>query len=66
MDSFDEAYARYLKLLAKLDRTDDVAEKNQLFRQLTHMLCELEQNLKAVKAKQGENWSRREELAYWI
>lgn len=66
MDSFDEAYARYLKLLAKLDRTDDVAEKNQLFRQLTQMLCELEQNLKAVKAKQGEIWSRREELAYWI
>ncbi|TGU70814.1 hypothetical protein E4633_17640 [Geomonas terrae] len=65
MDSFDEAYARYLKLLAKLDRTDDVAEKNQLFRQLTHLLCELEQNLKAVKAKQGD-WSRREELAYWI
>ncbi|TSK05313.1 MAG: hypothetical protein FPO08_17605 [Geobacter sp.] len=66
MDSFDEAYARYLKLLAKLDRTDDVAEKNQLFRQLTHLLCELEQNLKAVKVKQGESWSRREELAYWI
>ncbi|WP_136526481.1 hypothetical protein [Geomonas ferrireducens] len=65
MDSFDEAYARYLKLLAKLDRTDDVAEKNQLFRQLMHLLCELEQNLKAVKAKQGD-WSRREELAYWI
>lgn len=64
MESFDEAYATYLKLLAKLDRTDDVAEKNRLFRQLTHLLCELEQNLKAGRLRQGENWSRCEELAY--
>lgn len=66
MNSFDEGYARYLKLLAKLDHTDDVAEKNQLFRQLTHLLCELELNLKTGRGKQGENWSGREELAHWI
>ncbi|GFO65226.1 hypothetical protein M1B72_06370 [Geomonas paludis] len=61
MDTFDTAYANYLKLLAKLDKTDDIAEKNQIFRQLTQLLCELEQGLKN-KALPG----CREELAYWL
>ena len=42
MDTFDEAYARYLKFLAMLDSTDDISEKNLLFRQLTQLLSELE------------------------
>ena len=42
MDTFDEAYARYLKCLALLDSTDDISEKNLLFRQLTRLLSELE------------------------
>lgn len=62
MDTFDTAYANYLKLLAKLDKTDDIAEKNQIFRQLTVLLCELEQGLKN-KALPG---GCREELAYWL
>lgn len=45
MDSFDEAYARYLKFLALLDRTDDIGEKNLLFRQLTQLLSDLERRL---------------------
>ena len=46
MDStFDEAYSKYLKSLAKLDGTDDVCEKNQLFRQLTQQLADLEKRL---------------------
>ncbi|BCG48044.1 hypothetical protein GEOBRER4_n2910 [Citrifermentans bremense] len=45
MDSFDEAYARYLKFLALLDRTDDIGEKNLLFRQLTQLLADLERRL---------------------
>lgn len=62
MDSFDDAYANYLKLLAKLDRTDDIAEKNLLFRQLAQLLSELEQRLKS----KGGAGSGREELAYWL
>ena len=45
MDSFDEAYANYLKFLALLDRTDDIREKNLLFRQLTQLLSDLEHRL---------------------
>ena len=44
--TFDEAYARYLTSLAKLDKTDDVSEKNVLFRQLTEQLSDLENRLK--------------------
>ncbi|MBU5614808.1 hypothetical protein [Geomonas azotofigens] len=62
MDTFDEAYANYLKLLANLDKTDDIAAKNQLFRQLAQLLCDLEQGLKH-KATSG---GRREESAYWL
>jgi len=42
MDTFDEAYARYLKFLALLDSTDDISEKNLLFRQLTQLLSDME------------------------
>lgn len=62
MDSFDDAYANYLKLLAKLDRVDDVAEKNLLFRQLAQLLSELEQGLRS----KGAPGSGRDELAYWL
>ncbi|MBJ6800721.1 hypothetical protein [Geomonas propionica] len=62
MDTFDAAYANYLKLLAKLDKTDDITEKNQIFRQLTQLLCELEQGLKNKSTPSG----CREELAYWL
>lgn len=50
MDSFDEAYARYLKFLALLDRTDDIGEKNLLFRQLTQLLSDLERRLNGSDA----------------
>jgi len=39
---FDEAYAKYLASLAKLDITHDISEKNMLFKQLTEQLSELE------------------------
>ena len=42
---FDEGYARYLSFLAKLDNTDDIREKNRLFRQLTEQLSELEKKV---------------------
>jgi len=44
--TFDEAYAKYLRFLAKLDTTQDISEKNILFRQLTEQLSELEGRLK--------------------
>ena len=39
---FDDAYAKYLSSLAKLDTTHDISEKNRLFRQLTEQLSDLE------------------------
>ena len=39
---FDDAYAKYLSSLAKLDTTHDIAEKNRLFKLLTEQLSELE------------------------
>lgn len=50
-NAFDEAYARYLRFLAKLDTVDDVAEKNLLFRQLAQQLSDLEHRLKAGSRK---------------
>lgn len=44
--TFDEAYARYLRFLAKLDSAQDISEKNLLFRQLTEQLSDLESRLK--------------------
>lgn len=45
-NAFDDAYAQYLAALAKLDSTHDISEKNQLFRQLTEQLSELESRIK--------------------
>lgn len=43
--TFDEAHARYLSSLAQLDRTDGIAEKNVLFRQLAEQLSRMEEGL---------------------
>jgi hypothetical protein len=42
---FDDAYARYLTSLAKLDTTHDISEKNKLFKQLTEQLSDLESRI---------------------
>lgn len=42
---FDEAYARYLSSLARLDAVDDISEKNRLFRDLTEQLSQLEHRI---------------------
>lgn len=62
--TFEEAYAKYQAFLAKLDQTDDIAEKNQLFRQLTQQLAELERQLNSVR----EPGAKIEEceITYWI
>jgi hypothetical protein len=44
-NGFDEAYAGYLAALKKLDQTDEISEKNLLFRQLTQQLSDLEERL---------------------
>ena len=44
--TFDEAYARYLRYLSKLDTVEDITEKNVIFRQLTEQLSDLESRLK--------------------
>ncbi len=49
MDTFDEAYAGYLKILARLDGTDDISEKNLLFRQLTQLLSDLERRVNSTE-----------------
>jgi hypothetical protein len=43
--TFDEAYARYLSSLARLDATNDIVEKNVLFKQLTEQLSEMENGI---------------------
>ena len=53
---FDDAYARYLSSLARLDTTHDISEKNRLFRQLTEQLSELEERINS-----GETTARDEE-----
>lgn len=64
MDTFEESYAKYLKLLAKLDKTDDVAQKNLLFRQLTQLLCDLEQRLKSKGRTSAGQRGGRDEPGY--
>ena len=68
--TFDEAYARYRSFLVKLDKTEDVAEKNLLFRQLTAQLSELENRLSSKKIfnadEAAESESEDAELTYWI
>lgn len=49
METFDEAYSKYLTFLAKFDLTDDISEKNLLFRQLMHLLADLEGKLNCVR-----------------
>lgn len=49
MNSFDEAYASYLSALQKLHETDEISEKNMLFRQLSMQLSDLEKRLDELK-----------------
>ena len=53
---FDDAYAKYLSSLAKLDTTHDISEKNRLFKHLTEQLSELEGRI-----NNGETTSRVED-----
>ena len=53
---FDDAYAKYLNSLAKLDSVHDISEKNMLFKQLTDQLTELEGRI-----NNGETTARDEE-----
>lgn len=66
--TFDEAYARYLSFLAKLDKTENMSEKNVLFRQLTEQLSELENRLNSKSSMQEREESAGEDsdLTYWI
>jgi len=68
--TFDEAYARYRSFLVKLDKTEDVAEKNLLFRQLTAQLSELESRLSSKQIFNASEAAHSEhedaELTYWI
>ena len=54
---FDDAYAKYLISLAKLDTTQDISEKNRLFKQLTEQLAELEGRINngETTAQEGES-----------
>jgi hypothetical protein len=61
--TFDEAYARYQSFLAKLDKTNDIAEKNHLFRELTEQLAQLEMQLNSQEPEQGKD---DPEITYWI
>ena len=58
---FDEAYAKYLTSLAKLDSTHDISEKNRLFKQLTEQLSELELRINSGDTTAQEEGSRDEE-----
>ncbi|HBG07183.1 MAG: hypothetical protein A2075_23715 [Geobacteraceae bacterium GWC2_58_44] len=66
--SFDEAYARYLTFLAKLDTTENISEKNVLFRQLTEQLSDLENRLKnrGIAFEREEPACDDSEPTYWI
>ena len=66
--SFDEAYARYLSFLCKLDKTDDISEKNLLFRQLTEQLTDLEQRLRPGDrvSEPDESTGEDADSTYWI
>lgn len=68
-NSFDEAYARYLNSLAMLDKTDDIAEKNLLFRQLAELLSEMESRLHSSSSCHPDtpkSSCEESELIYWI
>ncbi len=65
MTAFDEAYASYLACLAKLDKTDDIAQKNLLFRELTQQLSVMEQKLQSQQDYLRHE-KPEEELTYYI
>jgi len=66
--TFDEAYANYLSFLAKLDTTQDISEKNVLFRQLTEQLSDLESRLKnsSIQSEREDSVNDDPEIIYWI
>jgi hypothetical protein len=65
--SFDEGYARYLSVLAKLDTTEDIKEKNLLFRQLTQQLSDLERRLSIDRfASELDDGGDDPDNNYWI
>lgn len=66
--TFDEAYANYLSFLAKLDTTQDISEKNVLFRQLTEQLSDLESRLKnsSFLSEREDTVQDDPEIIYWI
>jgi hypothetical protein len=66
--SFDDAYANYLSFLAKLDTTQDISEKNVLFRQLTEQLSDLESRLKnnSIQSEREDIVKNDPEIIYWI
>jgi len=51
---FDDAYAKYLTSLAKLDSTHDITEKNMLFKQLTEQLTDLESRINSGETTASE------------
>ena len=66
--TFDEEYARYLSFLAKLDKTDDIKEKNALFRQLTEQLSKLESRLNSLSfsPELADTANEDSDQSYWI
>ena len=66
--SFDEAYAKYLSCLEKLDNTNDITEKNALFRQLTEQLSELEKRVhRDSQNSDSDNTANEEpEFGNWV
>jgi hypothetical protein len=54
--------------LAKLDTTDDIFEKNQLFKQLTEQLTELEYRINnpVMRAQREEAECEDSEPIFWI
>jgi len=66
--TFDEAYANYLSSLAKLDTTEDIFEKNVLFKQLTEQLSDLEYriNNQGLTTLLEDPVGEDSDLNYWI
>jgi len=45
LKTFDETYAEYKRLFAKIDEADSIRGKNELFRQLTALLSKMEHGI---------------------
>lgn len=45
LDNFEETYAEYKRLFAKIDEADSISGKNELFRQLTALLSKMEHGI---------------------